>query len=96
MLNADMRLYNYFTIGNKDSYGQQRLTEEPQGQIKIAIYPTNQNLTNDIKYSECKYIGITKEAKVNDAYVIEYGEELLKVQYTNKNGRFVQVFLSEY
>ena len=37
MINADMRDYNYFTLGEKDAYGQQTLSNTPTGKIKMAI-----------------------------------------------------------
>lgn len=94
MINADMRLYNYFTFGNNSGYGQPVLSEEPVGTIKIAIYTLSQSNTNNIKYNAATYIGLTT-AEVNDTYVIEYGKERLKVLYVNNAGRFKQVYLGE-
>lgn len=87
-----MRSYNYFTFGDKDSYGQAQLSEDIQGTIKIAIYTSSQSIQDNIRYKDATYIGLT-QAEVNDTYVIEYGNERLKVLYVNPVGRYKQVFL---
>lgn len=100
MINADMREYNYFTYGEPDEYGQTTLIKgedgEPviQGTIKIAINTTSQAIQDTIQYKGATYLGLTRDAKVNDTYVIEYKEERLKVLYVTPNGRLKQVFLA--
>ena len=93
MINADMRLYNYFTFGEKDKYGQAQLSKNPVGQVKMAINITSQSVQDNINYKDSQYVGLT-HAKVDDTYVIEYGDERLKVLYVNPAGRFNQVFMS--
>ena len=93
MINADMRLYNYFTFGEKDEYGQAQLSKNPVGQVKMAINITSQSVQDNINYKDSQYVGLT-HAKVDDTYVIEYGDERLKVLYVNPVGRFNQVFMS--
>lgn len=95
MINADMRTYNYFTFGDQDGYGQPQVSKEVQGTIKMSINITSQSITNNIKYKEASYIGLTSDAKVNDTYVIEYGAEKLKVLYVNPKGRLKQVYMAE-
>ena len=92
MINADMRLYNYFTLGAKDEYGQDVPTEEPVGQIKMAINISSQSVQDNINYSGANYVGLT-HAKVDDTYIIQYGEERLKVLYVNNKGRLNQVYM---
>lgn len=97
MINADMRSYNYFTIGEKDAYGQPQMPgadTTPDGQIKMAINTSSQSIQDNIKYKDCSYIGLT-HAEVKDTYVIEYGKERLKVLYVNTKGRLNQVFMKE-
>lgn len=94
MINADMRLYDYFTFGADDGYGQPQLSTEPQGQIKMAINLTSQSIQDNINYKEAQYIGLT-HADVDDTYVIAFGNERLKVLYVNPKGRYKQVFLGE-
>lgn len=93
MINADMREYSYFTYGEDDAYGQPTLSKEPVGIIKMAIYLNTQSVQEgNIKYRDCDYVGLTHDANVDDTYVIEYGNERLKVSYVNP-GRFRQVLL---
>ena len=97
MINAQMRLYDFFTIGANNAYGQPQMpkaTDTPVGQIKMAINTSSQAIQDNVNYKDCSYIGLT-QAKVKDTYVIRYGEELLKVLYINKNGRLTQVFLQK-
>lgn len=94
MINTDMRYYNYFTYGEDDEYGQPQLSEEVKGSIKIAINTTSQSVQDNINYKDATYIGLT-HAAIDDTYVIQYGDEKLKVLYVNPKGRFKQVFLKE-
>lgn len=95
MINAQMKTYNYFTFGALDEYGQQTLSTEPVGTVKIAINILSQTATDNIKYKDANYIGLTFNNSVNDSFVIQYGEEKLKVLYVNPIGRYKQVFLKE-
>lgn len=95
MINAEMRQYNYFLLGELDAYGQRQLPAadaEPEGQVKMAIGITSQNVQDNINYLNANYIGIT-HANVDDTYIIEYGKERLKVLYVNTYGRYKQVFM---
>ena len=97
MINVDMRLYDYFTLGQTNAYGQTVIpgaNAEPEGQIKIAIYETSQSIQDNIKYKDCTYVGLTK-AEVKDTYLIDYEGKRLKVLYVNPHGRYKQVFLKE-
>ena len=94
MINADMRIYNYFTLGAKNEYGQRTISTTPTGTIKIAINLASQSIQDNINYKDCRYVGIT-HANVDDTYIIEYGEERLKVLYVNSKGRMKQVFLKQ-
>ncbi len=95
MINADMRLYNFFTIGEPNAYGQPQMPAkdaEPVGQVKMAINTSSQGIQDNVNYKDCNYIGLT-HAEVDDTYIIEYGNERLKVLYVNPKGRYKQVFL---
>ena len=94
MINTDMRTYNYFTFGELNEYGTEQLSAEPVGTIKIAIYTTSQNLSNNINYANAQYIGLT-HADVKDTFVIEYEKERLKVLYIQPNGKYKQVYLAK-
>lgn len=94
MINANFRQYNYFTIGTKDEYGQDIVSAEPVGTVKMAINLTSQSVQENINYTGANYVGLT-HAKVDDTYIIQYGEERLKVLYVNNDGRLNQVFMAK-
>lgn len=94
MINANFKKYNYFTIGEKNTYGQEVMPtkdSEPVGEITMAIHLSSKSILDDINYAGANYIGLT-HAKVDDTYIIEYGEERLKVLYVTP-GRLNQVFM---
>lgn len=93
MINYDMRTYNYFTIGDKDAYGQPKATDNPVGEVKIAIYPTSTAIQDNILYKSAEYIGLTTDTEITDRYIVEYGQERLKVLYIQKKGRYKQLFM---
>ena len=93
MITANMREYQYYLYGEVNAYGQAALSKEPKGVVKMSIHLTTQTTQDNIKYKDASYVGFTHDSKVNDAYVIEYGNERLKVLYVQPKGRFVQVFL---
>lgn len=89
-----MRNYNFFSIGEElDEYGQAQVTDT-KGTIRMAINITSQNIQDNIMYKDCAYMGLTTDKLINDKYIIEYGEEKLKVLYINPKGRYKQVFMS--
>lgn len=96
MINREMRTYNYFTFGDKNDYGQPQLSQEPQGTIKMAINLTSHSIQNNINYKDCTYIGLTTTKLIDDNFIIEYGNDLLKVVFVNPVGRFTQVFMNNY
>lgn len=95
MINADMRLYDYFTLGAPNGYGAPTMPDKnaaPEGQIKMVINISSQATQDNVNYKDCNYIGLTY-AEVRDTYIIQYGEERLKVQYVNPKGRLKQVYM---
>jgi hypothetical protein len=95
MIATNMTTYNYFTLGDKNGYGQPTISQEPQGTVKMAIYLSSQSAQDNINYLDCNYVGLTMDKSVNDKMVIQYGDEKLKVLYVNTAGRFAQVFLKK-
>ena len=94
MITTEMRQYNYFTFGADDGYGQPTLSTAPAGQIKMAIYLTSQSIQDNVLFENCAYMGLTNATEVNSTYVIQYGEERLKVLYVNPKGRYKQVYMA--
>lgn len=95
MINADMRTYNFFTLGDDNGYGSPVLSSEVKGTLKMAINTTSQSVQDNIKYKGATYIGLTHDY-VDDSYVIALGDEKLKVLYVQPKGRFKQVFMADY
>lgn len=93
MINADMYEYKFYTYGDSDGYGQPALSKDVQGTIKMALYTTSQAIQNNIAYNNASYVGLTHDSKVNDTYVIRFGEKRLKVLYVQPKGRYKQVFM---
>lgn len=87
----DMRKYNYSIYGELDDYGQPMLSDK-QGQIKMNINIASQRIQENINYTNCSYVGLTND-NIDDKYVIQYNNEMLKVIYVNQLGRYKQVFL---
>lgn len=94
MINANMREYDYYIYGAANEYGQRTVNKEKQGSIKMSISIASQNIQDNILYKNATYVGLTHDAGVNDAYVIQYGKERLKVLYVSPQGRLKQVFLA--
>jgi hypothetical protein len=88
-----MRTYDFYLLDGINEYGQENIGEEVAGQIKMAIFQTAQSTTNTVLYADADYLGLTHDAEVNDAYVINYNGERLKVRQINAQGRLRQVFL---
>lgn len=93
MINSNMRIYDFYTYGENNAYGQPQLSKEVQGSIKMAINISSQSVQENVNYTGAEYVGLT-HADVTDKYVIQYGDSKLKVLYVNPLGRFKQVFMS--
>lgn len=95
MINNDMRTYTYYTLLPPNEYGQQVLSAEPSGKIKIAVYLNSQTTQDGISYLNAQYIGLTFSAIGDDA-VIDYNGEKLKVLYVSPSNRLKRVFLQRW
>ena len=95
MINCKFRNYDYFTLGPNDEYGQAKVSEEKQGSVKMAIYPTSLNVQQNILYFNAQYVGFTHDKNINDSYLIQYGETRLKVLYVRPGNRLQEVFLAK-
>ena len=95
MINTEMRLYTYSTLGKENAYGQQTINDDVVGYVRMSINLLNQNVVDNVKYNDASYIGLTHSPIINDACVINYGEQKLKVLYVNPHGRYKQVFMKE-
>jgi len=96
MINTDISSYAFYTLGEPNEYGQAQLPADDAaiaGFIKMAIYTTSQSIQDNIKYKDATYIGLTLDANVDDTYIIQFGNERLKVLYVQPKGRYKQVFM---
>lgn len=102
MISSNMRTYDYYLLGDDNGYGQITLKRDDnanpikQGEVKLSITTLTKTVTDDIRYSDASYLGLTHDKNIDDTYVIQYGQDLLKVQYVNTDGRYTQVFMSIY
>lgn len=87
-----MTTYKYHTY-QEDEYGQLVLTTDPIGSVKLSIGLISQTTQQNILYKDATYIGLTHDKEIDDSYVIQYGNQKLKVLYVNPFGRFKQVFM---
>lgn len=101
MINAQMREYNYYLYSSdNDDYGQRTIIKdnnnEPviQGVVKMAINNTSTSIQDNLRYKDAQYFGLTMDKNISDYYLIQYGEERLKVLYVIPQGRYKQVFLN--
>ena len=92
MINAEMREYEYYLYGDDNGYGQAAISKETQGSVKMSINTTSQTSQDNINYKDAQYIGLT-HAEVTDKFVIQYGNEKLKVLHVQPKGRYKQVFM---
>jgi hypothetical protein len=95
MINTNFRTYDFFTFGDRDEYGQPKLSEEVMGAVKMAITTTSQNVQDNVLYSGASYMGLTHDKRVNDSFVIDYEGTKLKVLYTSPQGRLRAVFMAK-
>ena len=93
MISNQMKNYNYQTYGELNEYGQPQLSKV-KGTIKMAINLITEAIEENSFYSGANYIGLTLNKNIDATYVIQYGNEKLKVLYVNPAGRFKQVFIA--
>lgn len=95
MINASMRFYDYFTLGENDDYGQPQLSSK-KGSVKMSINLQSQAVVDNIKFKDATYVGLTLDKKIDDTYVIKLDENTnLKVLYVNPFGRYKQIYMAE-
>lgn len=93
MIQNNMKLYNYYTLGELDDYGTNQSSEEVKGQVKLSIFLQTKQLSDNSIYKETQFTALTNDKDINEKYLIEYNEKLLKVLYINDLGRYRQVYL---
>lgn len=94
MINIQMKNYDYYTFEEKNSYGQPAMSKDIKGNVKMAINFSTEAIEENSLYSGAQFVGLTFDKEVDATYVIQYGEDKLKVLYVNPLGRYRQVFLA--
>lgn len=93
MINANMKSYNYYVLDNNDEYGQPQAVAASD-KIKMSINFASESIQESPLYSGAQFVGLTHNKDVNASYIIQYGDEKLKVLYVNSAGRLKQVFMA--
>lgn len=94
MINSKMKNYTYSrTSKDIDDYGMPVIINE-EGTIKMSINFVNETINENSLYSGAQYVGLTLNKQIDANYIIQYGEEKLKVLYVNKEGKYNQVFMA--
>lgn len=93
MIQSNMKLYNYYVLDELDDYGTNQASEEVQGQVKLSIFLQTKQLSDNSIYKETQFTALTNDKDINEKYLIEYDENLLKVLYINDLGRYRQIYL---
>ena len=93
MINRQMKSYSYYTLGTNDEYGQPQETKADD-KIKMAINFVTESIQENPLYSGAQYTGLTLNKNIDANYIIQYGDEKLKVLYVNKAGRYNQAFMA--
>lgn len=95
MINADMRLYNYYTAGS-DGYGSPTIKYPPLGQVKMSINITSADDQANTAFYASEYVGImvAGNTRLAKGHYVDIGEgTLVQVQTIYKKGRYWQVFM---
>ena len=93
MIQNNMKLYNYYTLSELDDYGTNQVSKQISGQVKLSIFLQTKQLSDNSIYKEVQFTALTNDKDINEKYLIEYNNMLLKVLYINDLGRYRQIYL---
>jgi hypothetical protein len=93
MINTQMKNYSYYTLNTNDEYGQPQPIKA-EDTIKMAINFVTESIQENPLYSGAQYTGLTLNKNIDASYIIQYGDEKLKVLFVNKMGRYKQAFMA--
>ena len=93
MINTQMKNYSYYTLDTNDEYGQPQPIKADDT-IKMAINFVTESIQENPLYSGAQYTGLTLNKNINASYIIQYGDEKLKVLFVNPMGRYKQAFMT--
>ena len=70
MIRTKSRFYPFSIFGDElNAYGEPILSA-PKGFVKMAIYQTSQTAADNIKYSDCEFMGLTIDKAIDDGDTI--------------------------
>ena len=93
MITLDQRVYDYYTFGADDDYGQPQLPVKASGTVSMAINLLSHRIEDSVLFADAEYIGLTYDQTIDDKCVIDFNGEMLKVLYISPYGRFRQAFM---
>ena len=93
MIQSNMKLYNYYTLGELDDYGTEQVSKQVSGQVKLSIFLQTKQLSDNSIYKDVQFTALTNDKDINEKNLIEYNNMLLKVLYINDLGRYRQIYL---
>ena len=93
MIQSNMKLYNYYTLGEFDDYGTEQVSKQVSGQVQLSIFLQTKQLSDNSIYKDVQFTALTNDKDINEKYLIEYNNMLLKVLYINDLGRYRQIYL---
>lgn len=87
--------YNYYTLVDSEYGGKTADFTSPTGVVNMAIQLNNMAMNSNTIYTSANFVGLTQE-DIDDTYIIEYGNEKLKVLYVYPEGKYKQVFMQRF
>ena len=93
MINRELVDATVETYGGYDEYGQQLAEKTAERNITVAIGYYTHSATDDIRYQDVKYYGLTKDRNITDKDYIIVGENKYKVMFVNPTTRWTQLYL---
>ena len=91
MFARDMRLYDVYTLGDTDAYGQKGAPAYSRT-IKAAIYERAQMVGQNALYIEGDFIALTRSNLTSSDFIHD-GQRVYKVLYMERRGTYNQAYM---
>ena len=93
MLNNEIKEATVVRYDGYDEYGQELAEPTSERKVMVAIGYYTHSATDDIRYQDVKYYGLTKDRNITDKDYILVGESKYKVMFVNPTTRWTQLYL---
>lgn len=93
MINRELVKATVETYGGLDEYGQELAELQNEREIMVAVGFYTHTATDDIRYQDVKYYGLTKDRNITDKDYLVVGENKYKVLFVNPTTRWTQLYL---